>query len=735
MSDINRTFTLSMSIEKQLEELKNLRDKELISASAYDEQVSALLNKISHSNSNSDKAPPANPYGSINSEAAPKGSRMAQLYPGDKLGEGSHQFQLVKKIGSGGMGVVWEAIDLSEADNNDAAHVALKMLPIEIGAKATDLKRLRQEAQRARKLSHPNIVNVYGWHEDPTGILFLEMEYLSGHSLDQLLADKGTPGLSLQHTIELLKPVAAALDHAWQSENLVHRDLKPGNVMQTAQGQIKVLDFGLSAIARSSSAGSVLVEDRSGTAEYMPQEARRRHKVKPSWDVYSLAVMAYELLESECPWPAEMAINRQAEKQAKDWPQQPQALNDEQWAALKHSLSYEVEDRPETGAAVIAALELKAAIKPEPLPEPKKAPKPKPNAEGKRSLLPIILIIASVLLGGWYLFNNNKAEPVKPAVIEDVVDNSETEQQTKLARQKAALAEQKKQQAAEDKRIKQKTLAHAEAEEKAAQKKVALKQAQLAAEAKRTAVAQLENLTGKMVVIPSGRFMMGSNEGAANEKPPHFVNIASFKMSQTEVTVAQWDACVVAGGCEYNSNYRRRDDSPIVDVSYNDITQQYIPWLNKETGKTYRLPTEAEWEYAARAKSGDSTGHKNTKYSWGNSIDCTKASYDGGKGSACYHKKSDGSYRGTAAVKSYAANAFGLYDMHGNAQEWTQDCWNASYKGVPNDGSAWMAGDCENHVLRGGSWLGVARPLRSAYRHKSDSKTKITYGFRLVQSR
>jgi len=674
MSDINRTFTMSMSIEKQLEELKNLRDKELISASAYDEQVSALLNKISHSNSNSDKAPPANPYGSINSEAPPKGSSLAQLYPGDKLGEGSHQFQLVKKIGSGGMGVVWEAIDLSEADNNEAAHVALKMLPIEIGAKATDLKRLRQEAQRARKLSHPNIVNVYGWHEDPTGILFLEMEYLSGHSLDQLLADKGTPGLSLQQTIELLKPVAAALDHAWQSEKLVHRDLKPGNIMQTAKGQIKVLDFGLSAIARSSSAGSVLVEDRSGTAEYMPQEARRRHKVKPSWDVYSLAVMAYELLESECPWPAEMAINRQAEKQAKDWPQQPQALNDEQWAALKHCLSYEVEDRPETGAAVIAALELKAAIKPEPIPEPKKDPKPKttPNAEGKRSLLPIILITASVLLGGGYLFNSNKTEP---------------------------------------------------------------KQQQLSVEEKRKIATQLEKLTGKMVNIPAGRFLMGSNEGGDDEKPLHPVNIASFKMSQTEVTFSQWDACVTAGGCNNRADdeERGRGYRPVINISYNDVTQEYIPWLNKQTDKHFRLPSEAEWEYAARGRSGDSTQRKSTAYSWGNSIDCTKASYDGGKESACYYKPS-GEFRGAMAVKSYAKNGFGLYDMHGNVREWTQDCSNTSYKKAPNDGSAWTSGDCSQRILRGGSWYNDSGSLRSAVRSRFPASTRYgSFGFRLVQ--
>ncbi|MGX5174012.1 SUMF1/EgtB/PvdO family nonheme iron enzyme [Aliikangiella sp. IMCC44653] len=228
----------------------------------------------------------------------------------------------------------------------------------------------------------------------------------------------------------------------------------------------------------------------------------------------------------------------------------------------------------------------------------------------------------------------------------------------------------------------------------------------------------------KMVSIPAGSFQMGcvSGQGCrSNEKPVHTVSINAFKMSETEVTFAQWDACVSAGGCSHKPSDRGwgRGSRPVMRVSYNDITQQFIPWLNKVTGNTYRLPTEAEWEYAARAGSS-------TQYSWGNSIGSGRANCDG-CGSQWDNSK-------TAPVKSFSANAFGLYDMHGNVYEWTQDCWNDSYHGAPSHGRAWTSGDCSGRVLRGGSWRDGTRSLRAAYRYKSDRLYRFyNFGFRLAQ--
>ena len=204
----------------------------------------------------------------------------------------------------------------------------------------------------------------------------------------------------------------------------------------------------------------------------------------------------------------------------------------------------------------------------------------------------------------------------------------------------------------------------------------------------------------QMVYIPAGNFRMGDIQGGgdSDEKPVHRVSIKAFLMSATEVTFAQWDACVAAGGCDDSGprkaggdNSWGRGSRPVIEVNWEDA-QQYVKWISAKTGEQYRLPSEAEWEYAARAGS-------ETKYSWGNSIGKNKANCDG-----CGSRWDNSQ---TAPVASFAANAFGLYDMHGNVWEWTQDCWNGSYKGAPSDGSALLSGDCSQRVLRGGSWSAV----------------------------
>ena len=224
--------------------------------------------------------------------------------------------------------------------------------------------------------------------------------------------------------------------------------------------------------------------------------------------------------------------------------------------------------------------------------------------------------------------------------------------------------------------------------------------------------------------IPAGSFRMGDIQGggASHEKPVHRVRIKAFLLGKTEVTFAQWDACVAAGGCSHKPDDRGwgRGNRPVINVSWKDITEQFIPWLNKITGKSYRLPTEAEWEYAARAGS-------ESKYSWGNSIGRNKAN--------CYSCGSRWDSSQTAPVASFAANAFGLYDMHGNLWEWTQDCWNGSYKGAPSDGTAWLSGNCSRRVLRGGSWFNVPGNLRSAYRYRNTAGNRFdNYGFRLSRT-
>ena len=233
----------------------------------------------------------------------------------------------------------------------------------------------------------------------------------------------------------------------------------------------------------------------------------------------------------------------------------------------------------------------------------------------------------------------------------------------------------------------------------------------------------------EMVLIPQGRFQMGclARRGCEdNETPVRFVDIRSFALSKNEVTFDQWDACVLEDGCNgyrpYNEGWGR-GERPVINVSWEDA-QAYVAWLSEETGEEYRLPTEAEWEYAARAET-------ETPYSWGrviatNQANCTNLDDSGGCGDQ---------WEKTAPVGSFSANEFGLHDMHGNVLEWVEDCWNDSYRGAPTDGSARHEVECSFRVLRGGSWNSTSLQLRSAFRyHGSPSSGTDTIGFRVAQT-
>ena len=221
----------------------------------------------------------------------------------------------------------------------------------------------------------------------------------------------------------------------------------------------------------------------------------------------------------------------------------------------------------------------------------------------------------------------------------------------------------------------------------------------------------------EMVVVPAGSFTMGSpasEEGHGNDEgPQRRVTISQpFAVGRYEVTFSEWDACVSAGGC----NGHRPDDEgwgrgrrPVMNVSWNDA-KSYVAWLSRKTGKRYRLLTEAEWEYAARA---GTTG----PFHFGNTISTDQANYDGNYTYGPGRKGVD--REKTVPVGSFPANRFGLHDMHGNVWEWVEDCRHDSYTGAPSDGSAWTTGgECSRRVLRGGSWDDFPRNLRSAVRFR-----------------
>ena len=229
----------------------------------------------------------------------------------------------------------------------------------------------------------------------------------------------------------------------------------------------------------------------------------------------------------------------------------------------------------------------------------------------------------------------------------------------------------------------------------------------------------------EMVVVPAGFYRMGSASGDSNERPVHEVTIEyPFAVGKYEVTFAQWDACARARACPRGESIADdrdwgRRQRPVINVNWSDA-QRYVRWLSGETKKSYRLLSESEWEYAARAGT-------QTAYSWGDRIGSGRANCAG-----CGSRWDD---RQTAPVGSFAANAWGLHDMHGNVWEWVADCWNESYAGAPRDGSAWLSGDCSVRVLRGGSWYDLPSLLRAASRLWVSTGGRSNYvGFRVART-
>ena len=259
-----------------------------------------------------------------------------------------------------------------------------------------------------------------------------------------------------------------------------------------------------------------------------------------------------------------------------------------------------------------------------------------------------------------------------------------------------------------------------------------------------------------MVALPPGRFLMGSPDGEESaalnpvrpewteqsEKPRVEVEIAyPFALGKYEVSFAEWDRCIDAGGCSYRPEERAwiaswwtppgrwgRGNQPVIHIARGDA-EEFAAWLSRATGHRYRLPSEAEWEYAARAGT-------TTAYHWGDEPGIGMAVCDG-----CGSRWDN---RATAPAGSFPPNAFGLHDMLGNVSEWVADCWVESHEGAPGDGSPriresrwWRGGTCERPTLRGGSWRSYSWAVRAAartfWRPGPWREREISYGFRLVR--
>ena len=253
----------------------------------------------------------------------------------------------------------------------------------------------------------------------------------------------------------------------------------------------------------------------------------------------------------------------------------------------------------------------------------------------------------------------------------------------------------------------------------------------------------------EMVVIPPGSFMMGSPENEtgrdSSEGPQRKVSIKGFAIGKFHITRGQWEAFVkatdrpVAGGCAWSGlpgakpwqmnaaaswqklGFPQDNTHPAVCISWFDALD-YIKWLSRITGFTYRLPTEAEWEYAARAGT-------TTAFPWGNTIGHEFANYGADSGWTGIATGKD-QWVGTSPAGSFSPNAFGVFDMPGNVMQFTSDCFSSSYAGLPTNGTAWQKDACESRMIRGGDWGDPPRMLRSAFRNWAPAKGSTLTDYR-----
>ncbi len=544
------------------------------------------------------------------------------------------RYEIRGEVGRGGMGVVYRAFDPQLE-----REVAIKSMLVEGDEAAT--QQFFREAQAAARLNHPGIVAVHDVIRDGSSA-YIVMELIRGVSLEQNVPS-GKPA-----ALRILREAAAALDFA-HALGVVHRDIKPGNILIDETGHVKVADFGIAKVGNKQAANDP--EQTSGTAGYMSPEQIRGELLDGRADQFSLAVLAYKLLCGKLPFDAPnwVAITF---KILKEEPAQPVGLSKEEGAAILKGLSKQAADRFPSCIALVEAMTLRE----------------KPSESSRRYLGVGIVAALLLALGGFWAYQSASQAPAPVIVIQN--------QKVDPAPAVTAPA------VLESKPVPKADPHHME----------------------------IGGVPFEFAPIPAGQFKMGSDDpqDTGDERPAHMVTLSkAFQLGKTEVTRKQWEA--VMGGKAPDGTAA---DLPMTNVSFEQV-QAFLNKLNSRgDGFRYRLPSEAEWEYAARAGTKGPLYGKMDEIGW----------------------HGDNSGKAPHPVGRKEPNAWGLNDMIGNAWEWVADWHGAEYyasspaadpKGPPN-GTIKM--------FRGGSYLAGGMILRVSYRQgAAPTERGEDIGFRLAR--
>jgi formylglycine-generating enzyme required for sulfatase activity len=585
------------------------------------------------------------------------------------------RFRLIAPIGEGGMSAVYKAIDLRRVEARSAnIYVAVKLLTVPVSDFTRSLEVLQGEAHKLQMLPHPNIVHVIDCDRHGRTV-FMTMEYLAGESLKHKINAPDFNGMPTKNAVRIVDGIASGLAFAHR-HGIVHGDLKPGNVLITDTGEVKIIDFGIARLMTREPGATIAEDERPKlsalTPPYASPEMLENGTPDARDDIYGLACIAHELLTGRHPFDRRVATEAR-DSGLKLVRRRP--LSVAQSKAIAHGLEFDRGSR--TPSAEQFAEEFRG--------------KSGTGATVLAVTLGVVLLAAlcaAYFLGPgrlftWTQLHRTAAAPVQGEVFRDCPT------------------------------------------------------------------------CPLMKTLPPGRFAQGAaanDDGAAAlERPQHRVAIGySFGIGVNEVTVGEFrefaeatkyhaTSCATydgawaarAGFDWQNVGFTQTATHPVACVSWRDA-RDYAAWLSKKTGQKYRLPSESEWEYGARAGSGAARPWSDSAAACASANVADQSAvqrYPGWTIDPC----SDG-YVYTAPVGTFKPNAFGLYDMLGNVAEWVQDCWHGDYQGAPTDGSAWLSAGCAEREVRGGSWFTNPARVSVSARNRFDDKYRSnSVGFRLVR--
>ena len=661
------------------------------------------------------------------------------------LGPEHHRFKLIKQSSTHPLGQLWQAEDLSVTGN---PLVTLLILSPNLLKQGNFAEGIKKHASLSKQIQNKHIAECYGFFTEKSRLLFLSYEKLDGLTLQSML-QKGSQ-LKPAQQMGLIKQIAYAIDIGYQKLHTPHASLEPASIFINRKGGVKLTLFSLRETLESVAS---LLSEPFHYKQYQSPEAFHPGKLTRKTDVYSFACILYELMTGKAPFSLD---DSEADRVRREL-SQPAGLDDEQWAELQKALSTNLDDRFPNCTELVKAL-----FPPEKEEDSKEAEKAESSAEqeadnknagiaddsaadtgdseeeGKRSLkdklpslkikLPSLPKYVTYSLAGITLFASGY---LLGWFVSDFINFKEKDfQALQIKKQQEAL-----QQMFSSIQAQQELQEKLEQEAKAKDTDIEILKSDLAVARMLAKGAEPEdpgnqifkdqidsrNFGPEMVLLPSGEFRMGDQSGLGddNEKPVHIVHIDEpFAISRFEVTFAEYDLFAKSTNRPLPDDEGwGRGNQPVINVSWRDAWA-YTEWLADQTGQPYRLPSEAEWEYAARA------GNLTT-YWWGDNMQFNMA--------ACADCGSTWDGKRAAPVGTFPANSWGLHDMTGNVDEWVADCYEDNYDLAPIDGSAYRKRVCKDRVMRGGSWFEISRLIRPAsrYRHPVDSK-RNSWGFRVA---